>query len=102
LKSQRILDHKPHLKLLAAHGRSLARGATIDLGFLITTTLPAQAFWIERNPNHSGTWLIHCKNREDYPLRVDRADAVEAARTLCYELTAREEHGVNYRAAVFY
>ena len=67
----------------------------------VATTLPAQAFWIETHPKLAGAWLIHCKNREDYPLRGDRGDAVEFARTLCYELAGKEEHGADYRASMF-
>ena len=63
--------------------------------FFASTALPAHAFWIERHPKLKGAWLIHCKNREDYPLRGDRGDAVEMARQLCYELTGKEEHAMN-------
>ena len=68
--------------------------------FMAATAMPAQAFWVETHPQLRGAWLIHCKNREDYPLRGDRGDALEFARSLCNELVAVEEHGVGYRASI--
>ena len=63
--------------------------------FFAATALPTHAFWIERNLKLKGTWLIHCKNREDYQLRGHQAGAVEAVRSLCRELTGKNVHAKN-------